>query len=784
MRQGPNRIEGFAGLPVAQGRGWCHHTQTARLDRPGKSRSSRGVRGAGVALVFREGEIGMRGLATFGLLAAFFLSLGLTSRAAEAPRPNILIILGDDMGYSDLGCYGGEISTPNLDALASKGLRFTQFYNAARCCPTRASLLTGLYPHQAGIGHMVEDRGKDGYRGVLNRQSVTIPEVLKTAGYRTYMGGKWHVTPFMNPQGDKATWPLGRGFEKFYGTLTGAGSYYDPMTLCRQNTQITVANDSSYRPDSYYYTDALSDNAVSFLRQHQTESPEKPFFLYLAYTAAHWPMHAPESAIAKYRGKFDSGYAPVREARLARMKQMGLVPPETTLSPGSDDWASVPDKVWEARCKEVYAAMVETMDAGIGRIVAQLQAAGQFENTLILFLQDNGGCAENTGRLDNAADPGNLKPLRPDQLQTKSSPPMQTRDGRWVKTGPSVLPGPADTYIAYGRGWANVSNTPFREYKHWTHEGGISTPLIAHWPKGIKGDRAGQLDRQPGHLIDLMATCVDLSGATYPTEFNGQTIKPREGVSLRPAFEGQPLARTQPLFWEHESNRAVREGDWKLVAKEGQPWELYNIANDRIESHNLAAAEPSRTSDLAAKWDAYAARANVLPLGSWRKESGDSGPLSQQKRFTLKAGDHLDRGQAPAIAGRSITIEATIEVSDQHPDGVIVAQGGSASGFSLYLKAGEPHFAIRSADDLFTVKGRKLTPGEHTLIAKLYPRGLLGLDVDRQPAVKPMAGKLVARMPADGLDVGSDPGGAVGPYTSPFPFGGTIKGLVIELGER
>jgi arylsulfatase len=722
----------------------------------------------------------MRQLCLFCLLVAC-VGWGTALDAAEATRPNIIVILSDDMGYSDLGCYGGELTTPNLDALAANGLRFTQFYNTARCCPTRASLLTGLYPHQAGVGHMTEDRGFDGYRGVLNRQSVTIPEVLRPAGYRAYMCGKWHLTPATGPSADRGTWPLGRGFEKFYGTIAGAGSFYDPTALVRQNKLITVANDPEYRPQSYYYTDALTDNAVNFLRQHKVETPDQPFFLYLAYTAAHWPMHAPKEAIDKYKGRFDAGYAPFREARLRRMKEMGLIPAELELSPASDNWAAVKDKAWEARCKEVYAAMIETMDAGIGRIVAQLKAAGQFDNTLILFLQDNGACAENTGRTPpTTADPGNPKPMAPDQLQTRVQPPMQTRDGRRVRTGPGVMPGPADTYIAYGRGWANVSNTPFREYKHWTHEGGISTPLIAHWPAGIKPDRVGQLERQPGHLIDLMATCVDLAGANYPTEVAGQTIKPREGVSLRPAFSGEPLARMQPLFWEHEGNRAIRDGDWKLVAKEGEPWELYNIAADRTEAHDLAAQEASRVKDLAARWNAYAARANVLPLGAWRED----GPLSDRKRFDLKPGDHLERAKAPAIQGRPFKVEARIETDNAQTEGVIVAQGATAQGFSLFLKEGRPHFVIRIGEALHTIAGDRLAAGEHLLMARIDQKGTLTLEVDGKSAAAPVSGKLLARMPTDGLDVGRDSHAAVGPYPAPFPYSGRIKSLVIEIEPR
>lgn len=719
----------------------------------------------------------------FALLGGIGLA---SSPAAEEARPNILVIMSDDMGYSDLGCYGGEIATPNLDALASNGVRFTQFYNNARCCPTRASLLTGLYPHQAGIGHMMEDRGYDGYRGVLNRQSVTIAEVLHPAGYRTYMCGKWHVTRFGpgSPNVDRSTWPLGRGFEKFYGTIAGGGSYYDPTTLCRQDTIVTPLNDPEYQPSSFYYTDAISDNAVRYLRQHREESPSKPFFLYMAYTAAHWPMHAPEAAIAKYKGRFDAGYAPAREARLRRMKELGLVPDDAALSPGSDDWDDVEDKAWEARCKEVYAAMIEVMDAGIGRVVSQLKESGQLDNTLILFLQDNGGCAETVGRKDNGNGPADLKPLGRDGLQTKVSPPMQTRDGRWVRTGPGVMPGPQDTYIAYGRGWANVSNTPFREYKHWTHEGGISTPLIAHWPSGIRRDRAGKLERQPGHLIDIMATCVDLGGATYPAEFNGQTIKPREGVSLRPALNGDPLERTQPIFWEHEGNRAVREGNWKLVAQEDEPWELYDISVDRSELNNLASAHPDRVKAMASQWDAYAARANVLPVGAWKADEDRSQAFSRARRFDLKAGDHLARAEAPAVKGRAFAITARITASDAHPNGVIVAQGATGHGYALFLKENQPRFLVRTAGGVVQIFGPKLAPGEHTLVARLDDGGTLSLDVDGKPAATPLPGRLLARMPVEGLDVGSDEEKPVGPYESPYPFAGAIASVVIELDDE
>jgi arylsulfatase len=546
--------------------------------------------------------------------------------AQSGARPNILVIMSDDMGFSDLGCYGGEIATPNLDSLAAGGLRFTQFYNMARCCPTRAALLTGLYPHQAGVGHMMEDRGHDGYRGDLNRNAVTMAEVLKPAGYATYAVGKWHVTPGQNAEklAQKHNWPLQRGFERFYGTIHGAGSFWDPSSLVRDNQLITAFNDAEYQPETFYYTDALSDQAVRFISEHKPRSGDKPFFMYLTYTAAHWPMHALERDIAKYRGKYDVGYDAIRRARHEKAKRIGLVDPRWVLSPQAEDWSRVENKAWEAAGMEVYAAMIDNMDQGIGRIVAELKRQRQFDNTLIFFLQDNGGCAELQGRAPTRTNPHQTRPGKPvyapmskDDGQ-QGSVPRQTRDGRAVMMGPGAMPGPDDTYIAYGRGWANVSNTPFREYKHWMHEGGVSSPFIVHWPNGIPVARRNRLVPSPGHLIDLMATAVDVSGAKYPSTFNGQPIHSMEGISLRPVFRGKALKRAQPIFWEHEGNRAIRDGDWKLVAKENKAWELYDLAADRTEMNDLAAKFPDKVRELSAKWDAWATRAKVLPLGAWR----------------------------------------------------------------------------------------------------------------------------------------------------------------------
>ena len=682
---------------------------------------------------------------------------------SAADRPNIIVIMSDDMGYSDLGCYGGtDARTPNLDALAQSGVRFTQFYNTARCCPTRASLLTGLYPHQAGIGHMTDDRGSEGYRGDLNRNCATIAEVLQPAGYRTYMTGKWHVTKSVGANGSQTNWPLQRGFEKYYGTLVGAGNFFAPNGLCRQNTLITHTTDPEYQPDTYYYTDAISDNSVRFLQQHHAETPDRPFFLYVAYTAAHWPMQALEKDIAKYRGQFDDGYGPHRQARLQKLQQLGLVPTGTPLSPAAEDWSQVENKAWEARCMEVYCAMIDNMDAGIGRIVDQLSTSGQLDNTLVMFLQDNGACAETVGR--NSGERRGQK-----------------FEGRPIQTGPDVMPGPGDTFIAYGRGWANVSNTPFREYKHWVHEGGISTPLVAHWPKGIADARKGQLERQPAHLIDVMATCVDLAGANYPSESHGQPIKPREGVSLRPAFQGVALERKEPIYWEHEANRAIRDGRWKLVAKSNQPWELYDIDADRTESNNLAEQHPELVQRLGKQWEAYAQRANVYPLRALGQGGGNPAGNTSRGRYELTATSRLEDGEAPALADRGFTITAKITVPADQTEGVILSQGGSRLGYALYLKEGQPVFAVRTASRLTEIQGQQPLTGTYQLTARLSSTGHLSLLIDGQPAGEEVAATLLASQPAEGLIAGNDEGGAVGSYRTPHPFAGSVDSLVLEF---
>jgi arylsulfatase len=519
-------------------------------------------------------------------------------------RPNIVLILNDDMGFSDIGCYGGEIQTPNLDAFASSGVRFTQFYNTARCCPSRASLLTGLHPHQAGVGHMMDDYTHDGYRGDLNDRCVTIAEVLRAAGYATYMSGKWHVTRFT--EGPKHNWPCQRGFDRFFGTITGAGSYFDPNTLTEDSTPIETPE------GDFYYTDAISDRAARFIREHPDD---RPFFAYVAYTAPHWPLHALPEDMERYRGRFDRGWDVLREERLERMIDMGIIDPKWRLTDRDErvlPWDEAEHKAWEARRTEVYAAQVDRMDQGIGRIVDALRDTGRLDNTLILFLADNGGCAEEIAE--------SWAPFIFSQVGRR-----HTRDGRPVHLGndPAVMPGGEDTYQSCGVPWANVQNTPFRLYKHWVHEGGIATPLIAHWPARITA--RGELRHQPGQLPDLMATCLDVAGADYPAERDGKAIPPCEGFSLVPVFDDEPNGR-ELLVWEHEGNAAARKGRWKLVRKHPGDWELYDMEQDRTELNDLASEHPEVVAELSGLYEAWAERCKVQPwedvLEEMRKKKG------------------------------------------------------------------------------------------------------------------------------------------------------------------
>ena len=489
---------------------------------------------------------------------------------------NVVLIVCDDLGYSDVGCYGGELDTPAVDGLARDGVRLSQFYNTARCSPSRASLLTGLHPHETGVGVLAQgiDDRPDGYQGHLNDRCTTVAEILKRHGYATALTGKWHLARDARAPDD--TWPTRRGFDEFYGTLVGAGSYFEPATLSRGEQNV----EHEAREPGFYYTDAITDEARAFV-----ERTNGPFFLYVAYTAPHWPLHALEDDIRKYDGVFDEGWDTLRARRLRNLTDRGLLDERAQLSPRDARVEPWRHDEWQLDRMRVYAAQIDRMDQGIARLVSALRARGVLDDTLHLFHSDNGASDEELPKNERFAERADIVP-----------------PGVRVGNTPAVRPGPPDTYASYGVGWANLSNAPFRLYKRWVHEGGIATPLVVHWPDG--GLRGGAVAHTLFQLTDVLPTILDATGVPMPPELGGR--------SMLPALRGESQEE-QPLFWEHTGNGAVRLGDWKLVRGFGGAWELYSMSLDRAELHDLAAEHPQLVVELAALYDAWAERAGVIP---------------------------------------------------------------------------------------------------------------------------------------------------------------------------
>lgn len=506
-----------------------------------------------------------------GVCLFILVFAGCSTGKQERP-PNIILIMADDMGFSDISCFGSEIATPNIDALAEDGLTFTQFYNTGRCCPSRASLLTGLYSHRAGIGQMVGLRDHPSYLGYLNDQCLTIAEALQPAGYHSYLSGKWHVGSA------REHWPLQRGFEKFYGSNTSQGHYfrvYEGRLLLHNNREVDT-------PEGWYATDAFTDSTIAFIERHQETRADEPFFMYLAYTAPHWPIHALPEDLELYEGKYAGGYDSVRQVRYGNMKRLALLNELPELSPLDEtvpDWSDV-NRQDEARKMEVYAAMIHRMDQGIGKIMQRVKDLGIERNTVVVFLSDNGGCAEEIHRSE-----------------------------------PGAVIGETASYESIGLPWGNVANTPFRKFKSWVHEGGISTPLIIKYPQMIK---EGSKTSEVGHIIDLMPTFLELAGLNYPEAAGGKQLLSIDGKSLVPVFTTGTREGHEVLFWEHEGKRAVRKGQWKLVSAYNSEWELYDIANDRDESDDLSGQHPDKVNELRRLYEDWATRNQVLPWDSVR----------------------------------------------------------------------------------------------------------------------------------------------------------------------
>lgn len=553
-------------------------------------------------------------LAIAGILLAFsfvFFKQPGKSVIKKDDRPNIVVILADDMGFSDIGCYGSEIHTPNIDYLAAHGIRYTRFYNTSRCCPTRASLLTGLYNQRAGIGNMTDVEDEPGYLGHLAENSVTLAEVLKSSGYHTAMSGKWHVSNTVGQKDAKeqqkwlnhqvyyptfsplSQYPTNRGFEKFFGTIWGVVDYHDPFSLVSGTTPIKNV------PKNYYHTDAINDTAAAYIKEFSKDS--KPFFLYVAENAPHWPLMAMPEDIAKYKDTYKVGWDTIRARRYRRLVKAGIIDPaKAPLSPRDKadlKWENNPDKDWDAAAMAVHAAMIDRMDQGIGRIIKALKQSGKLDNTLIVFLSDNGASSENCTAYGPGFD-------RPDQTRTGQKIVYDMKK--------QVLPGLETSYASIGERWANVANTPYRYWKAQSYEGGIHTPMIAFWPKGVTVAN-GSLSDQLGHVKDFMATFVELAKATYPAVYKGKAIMPTQGKSLAASFKGVTHA-DEALFNEHYGARYVRYDGWKLVSLSNDTtWNLYHIKADETEINNQAAEHPEKVKQMAAMWHQWASANNVYP---------------------------------------------------------------------------------------------------------------------------------------------------------------------------
>ena len=680
------------------------------------------------------------------LLAAV---LGLGASATAGDRPNVLLILADDLGFSDLSCYGSEIQTPNIDKLAAGGTKFSAFYNSARCCPSRASLFTGLHPHEAGIGSFATAQprrdGAPSYTGHLLPDTATLAEILGDAGYTTWMIGKWH----MGVPG-----PMERGVQNYYGYrnfLAYAGNQWDPGEYVRLPEGTKPEID---RPrGEYYATDVFNDYAIEFLKEARSGDNEgKPWFLFLSHSSPHFPVQAPKESIDRHMDTYRKGWDVLRAERLERQKKLGLMPADTPLPPRSqvpvdrDDiangfpgennpaWDSLPAERREdlARRMATFAAMVEHVDDGVGRIVEDLAKHGELDNTLIVFLSDNGACYE-------------WGPFGFDGPSRKGETILHTGDKL-------AGMGQDHTHSSYGSGWAMLCNTPLNMYKHFCHEGGISSPLVVHWPAGVK-PRAGFVP-DPGHTMDIVPTVCAATGTSYPETRGGHDIKPVSGVSLLPAARGEGLA-PRGIPTEHQDARGYRKGDWKIVWGKRQPdeqrWELYNLGNDRSETKDLANEKPEILKELVAEWETWARKVGADPFAK---------------------GETASNGEShPDIANKPLHISA--EVQAKRPAGVVLAHGGDRFGYALHFVKGRPAFDVRIDGEVTRVIAERPVAGHVRLEATLDEHDMT-LGVDGSHPLRHSSPGLIPVQPKDGLSIGHDSLSAAGDYQAPNRFNGKV----------
>ncbi|WP_226895560.1 arylsulfatase [Luteolibacter marinus] len=669
----------------------------------------------------------------------------MAAAAPAASRPNVLLILADDLGFSDLSCYGSEIQTPNIDKLAEGGAKFSAFYNSARCCPSRASLFTGLHPHEAGIGSFTTARPREdagpAYSGHLLPDTATLGEILGDSGYSTWMIGKWHLG---------VPGPMERGIQNYYGYrnfLAHSENQWDPGAYVRLPAGTSPEIE---RPrGKYYATDVFNDYALEFLREARSgDHRGKPWFLFLSHSSPHFPVQAPKEDIDRHMATYRKGWDVLRVERLERQKKLGLVPADNPLPPRSqvpvdradiaNGYSGQPNPAWDslpadrredlARRMATFAAMVEHVDQGIGRIVGDLRQHGELDNTLIFFLSDNGACYE-------------WGPFGFDGPSRKGETILHTGD-QLAEMGQD------HGHSSYGSAWAMLCNTPLGMYKHFCHEGGISSPFIVHWPAGL-GPRPGYV-ADPGHVMDIVPTVCAATGVAYPKTRAGHDIKPVSGVSLLPAARGEGLAE-RGLPTEHQDARGYRKGDWKIVWGKRQPeevrWELYNLKSDRSETKDLAKEHPEILRQLVGEWEAWARKVGADPFAT--KAIADS----------------------PEVANKPLRITASIR--GKKPAGVVIAQGGNQCGYALHFVDGRPAFDVRIGGKVSRLIAGHPVSGKVELVATLDADHMT-LAVGGAEPIRRASPGLLRKQPIDPLSIGYDDRSAAGDYEAPNRFTGKV----------
>lgn len=719
-----------------------------------------------------------------------------TRPVAPDGAPNIVFILADDVGFADIGCFGAEINTPHLDRLATDGVRFSNFHVNPMCSPTRASLLTGVNCHAAGMGHIAQDDpGFPGYRAELGHNVATAAEILRDQGYATLMVGKWHLCrdSAMSAGGPYDAWPLQRGFDRFYGILEAFTNLHQPHRLIEDNHVVTTDR----YPDDYFLTDDLTDRAISMIRERQASRPDQPFFLYFAHPAAHAPLLAKADDIERYRDTYAVGWDEIRRRRHSRQLELGIIPAGTVLSSresntvdGVEAWDDLTDteRLVFARYMAVYAAMVDEIDQSLGRLRAALEETGDWENTIVVYLSDNGASREGeaTGTTNYFT-------------HLAGSPDTVALDAQRLD-----LIGSPQTMSHYPRGWAMAGNTPFRLFKRHTHAGGVQVPCILSWPAGL-ADQGGAIRAQYAHCIDILPTVLELAGLSAPTEFRGNELLGMDGMSLLDVLrDGDAAAVRLEQYYENEGHRGFYRDGWEVVSNReprtpfgDHEWELYDLRSDPSETIDLAADEPERVAELSLGWHDAALANNVYPLdegSGWRWLVRPPGDEVFQEPVTIRPGaPTLERIRCGALTWQrsfTVTIDVTFASADE---GVLVAHGDQGGGYALEVRDGRVVFVHNDGGGTTAVvEVGSLAIGRQQLVLDMQAPGgtvwavslLVGGERHGEPFSCPM---LWPMAPFSGIDVGIDRGSPIdwARYEAhgPFAYSGILHSVRYEPGE-